>query len=299
MKLSIVNISALVFACLIFSQAQAQNLIINPGFENGFADWEQIEPVQESDVSKTGDISAKLSSRGATISQWVPVRKNTNYTLSAFVKTAGRIGVELGSGIKKEQPAESGSSVWEKVTITFNSGSSESVLVYANYYIDLGRVDDFSLIDSQLGAVSSVQTPVETNCLPMDLPIASAADDGLNDGNMPENTIDGNLNNRWASKGSGRYLTLDLGQTVELTNLEIKWHKGAERVYVFSVETSVDGKSWQNSLMKTSSQSLDGFETHNIENLFNPEARFVKIIGEGNSFNEWTAITETKVVGCI
>ena len=46
-------------------------------------------------------------------------------------------------------------------------------------------------------------------------------------------------------------------------------------------------------------RSLDGFETHNIENLFNPEARFVKIIGEGNSFNEWTAITETKVVGCI
>ena len=294
-----INILGIAFL-VVTTQSQAQNLIINPSFEDSLRNWQQIEPVEHSGHNRTGNNSAKLSNEGAKVSQRVFVIPNTNYTLSAYVKGFANIGIELNQGIKKDKISQA-SSAWQKVSIEFNSETSDSVLVYANYYLDLGRIDDFSLSESNSVGISKSfsQDPIDPVCLPTLLPILNATDDGKNDGNIPSNTIDGNLNNRWSSKGSGRYLTLDIGQMAEPLSLEIKWYKGDERVYIFTVETSVDGNNWLSSLIKTSSSSISGFEAHNIENIFNPEIRFVRIIGEGNTKNQWTAIAEARITGCI
>ena len=77
------------------------------------------------------------------------------------------------------------------------------------------------------------------------------------------------------------------------------WYKGGERISLFSVETSMNGRNWKMVLPEASSTPTDGFEAYSIESLMDPEARLIRIIGKGNSANEWNSINEVKIKGCV
>jgi len=214
---------------------------------------------------------------------------------------------------KKFKDQVIGASDWVKSMVEFNSGSTSSVEVYASFYKEQGRFDDFKLTPKfsnrkptttaqpystqpTPNRLSSTSSPV---CPSMGyLPITSVFDNG-NDGNMPENAIDGDLTNRWSSRGLGKTITFNLSRISEVRELSVMWYKGFERVILFSVETSVDGKKWTKVLTDASSTPTDGFEKYDIENLFNPEAKMVRIIGGGNSLHDWNSIVELRIKGCV
>ncbi|MFT2093023.1 polysaccharide lyase family 7 protein [Paraglaciecola sp. 2405UD69-4] len=129
--------------------------------------------------------------------------------------------------------------------------------------------------------------------------ILSASDDGTSDPSyLPENTIDRltTPESRWSSQGTGKELVLDLGSINTLGALKIKWHDGAERQANFEVETSSDNAIW-NSVLEDgfSSGKHSGFE---LVNLVESEARYIKIIGLGNSENDWNSIVEVEAHSC-
>ena len=50
-----------------------------------------------------------------------------------------------------------------------------------------------------------------------------------NDGNIPLNVMDNNLNTRWSNLGIGSWIRLDLGVQKVICSVDIAWYKGNER----------------------------------------------------------------------
>lgn len=129
--------------------------------------------------------------------------------------------------------------------------------------------------------------------------IATTADDGSYESDyVPQNVADDDTSpeSRWSSTGIGKTLTLDLGEVQTLQALTIKWFEGAERIANFSIETSTDNATWTSVLEQgESSGRHSGFE---LVTLTESEARYVRIIGNGNDQNTENGIVEVKAHSC-
>lgn len=112
------------------------------------------------------------------------------------------------------------------------------------------------------------------------------------DGNVPVNTIDNNLNTRWSADGDGQWIEYDLGASYTVETLEIAFYKGGDRLSSFDVETSTNGRDWitvfsgQQSLRTSEPQTVNVTDTH---------AQFLRIVGYGNTVNSWNSLTEVNV----
>ncbi|MDB6140836.1 MAG: glycosyl transferase family protein, partial [Verrucomicrobiaceae bacterium] len=83
-----------------------------------------------------------------TVGQQVPVKPNTRYRMTAFVRTKdvnsvarggkGGASVAVGGGFNKT-PSVNGTKVWTRVTFEFNTGGETEIEVGARlgYYSDL------------------------------------------------------------------------------------------------------------------------------------------------------------------
>jgi hypothetical protein len=69
---------------------------------------------------------------------------------------------------------------------------------------------------------------------------------------------------------------------------------GDTRVYTFDVQLSSNGTSWTTVHSASSSGTTTALETYNFPNA---SARYVRIVGHGNSVNTWNSITETEIWG--
>jgi poly(beta-D-mannuronate) lyase len=136
-------------------------------------------------------------------------------------------------------------------------------------------------------------------CQNLQYSILSASFDGEVDAAyVAANTIDGDTTSksRWSSLGTQQQLIFDLGDVKSVGSLKVKWHQGAERQANFSVDTSTDQSTWQTVLTEsTSSGKHSGFEQ---VDLIPSDARYVKLVGMGNSINDWNSIVEVQVHSC-
>jgi hypothetical protein len=133
---------------------------------------------------------------------------------------------------------------------------------------------------------SPVVIPTE-GVLPVCAVTASA-----DDGNVPANTIDNNLNNRWSAEGDGVWIRYDLCASVRIDDVLIAWHDGHVRVATFEVQTSSDGVSWST---KFNGKSCGCTESEESVELPDHNARYLRIVGYGNTLNDWTSISEVDV----
>jgi rhamnogalacturonyl hydrolase YesR len=120
--------------------------------------------------------------------------------------------------------------------------------------------------------------------------------------NVPDNTLDGDLASRWSAKGNGESIVFDLGAKTTISNIGIAFFKGDQRHASFSVEASDDGEQWTTVIAEglSSAVSLDvelfEFDQSNGgSSNVDIEARFVKIIGYGNTQNAWNSFTEVQI----
>ena len=113
----------------------------------------------------------------------------------------------------------------------------------------------------------------------------------------PANVLDGDTSpeSRWSSNGIGNSLILDLGQSSTVTEIAASFYRGDEREAYFDVRTSEDSSNWTTVLSQaTASGSLD-LITFDVAD---STARYVEIIGQGNSTSNWNSITEVNIFGC-
>jgi hypothetical protein len=121
--------------------------------------------------------------------------------------------------------------------------------------------------------------------------VVASADDG----NVAANTLDDNLSTRWSAEGDGVWIQYDLGTAQTIGSVSIAWHKGDTRRDTFDVLLSNDATSWTPVLSgKTTSGTTLQLQNYDFADT---SGRYLRIVGHGNTSNDWTSITETTVNG--
>jgi hypothetical protein len=123
------------------------------------------------------------------------------------------------------------------------------------------------------------------------LPVQSVTA-STNDGNVPENTLDGDYSTRWSAEGDGQWIQYDLGAVTDLRSVSVAWYSGNLRTETFDIAVSQDGQSWTTTFSGKSSGKTWNLENYDIGAV---SARYVRIIGHGNSSSMWNSIAETRI----
>jgi len=161
--------AALSVAVVPVANAASVN-IENAGFESSFDGWSDTDPSAISSDERSGSKAAKITGEGGKFEQDVTVEANTDYELTAYIEGYGKIGASV-DGTRYTRTG--GGDSYEKVTVSFNSGSATTVTIFGNYYNEEGRFDDFAL--ESVGATESTDpdsgdsTPSGTAVYPSDL----------------------------------------------------------------------------------------------------------------------------------
>ena len=124
--------------------------------------------------------------------------------------------------------------------------------------------------------------------LPVVAVVASA-----NDGNVPQNTIDGSLATRWSAQGDGQWIRYDLGAVAALDQVDIAWYVGDTRIASFDIQVSLDTVTWTNVFSGQSSGQTLQLESYAFSTTF---GRYVRIVGHGNSTSNWNSIMEVAIL---
>ncbi|MCG8696486.1 MAG: discoidin domain-containing protein [Bacteroidales bacterium] len=176
--------------------------------------------------------------------------------------------------------------------------NSISFNVPANYNKDsivIGLyVSDYEYKSDTVFCYVLIEQTIEINPLAKKLNIVSVKASS-DDGNLPAYVLDNNFDTRWSAEGQGQWIEFELDGEHELDHVKTAWYKGDERVAYFAVSTSLDGTSWSEALTdaETSGESndLQVFATRKNK------AKYVRIIGFGNTSNLWNSITEAEFYG--
>jgi poly(beta-D-mannuronate) lyase len=119
--------------------------------------------------------------------------------------------------------------------------------------------------------------------------VTASADDG----NVPANVLDNNLNTRWSANGDGQWIQFCLNNEATVTGVQIAFYQGNTRSSSFDILTGSDGNNWTTAAsgLVSSGTSL------NLQTFtFTPRtAKYVRIVGHGNSVNAWNSYTEVKI----
>jgi len=113
------------------------------------------------------------------------------------------------------------------------------------------------------------------------------------DGNVAANVLDNNFSTRWSASGDPQWIQFCLGNIVSVTGVQIAFYNGNLRSSSFDVLVSSNGTSFTNAAtgLVSSGTSLA------LENFNFPaqNAKYVRIVGHGNSVNLWNSYTEVRI----
>lgn len=168
-------------------------------------------------------------------------------------------------------------------TYTAQGLSPNTSVSYAVYAIDVASNVSTQPLIYNTTTLSAPVTPipvVEVN--------ASSSD-----GNVESNTLDNNLFSRWSASGDGQYVMFDLGETKRIGYVGIAFYKGDLRSTRLDIETSNDAIAWTNVFSGSSRATTANMQAFDIPDT---DARFVRIIGHGNSDGStFTSLTDVMI----
>lgn len=122
------------------------------------------------------------------------------------------------------------------------------------------------------------------------LPVVASADDG----NVPGNVLDNDLNTRWSASGDGQWIQFCLENARTVTGVQIAFYSGTTRTSTFDILTSTNGVNWSTAAAGlVSSGTSASLETFNITAV---TAKYVRIVGHGNSVNAWNSYSEVVIL---
>lgn len=109
---------------------------------------------------------------------------------------------------------------------------------------------------------------------------------------VPANVLDGDLNTRWSANGDPQWIQFDLAAVKTVAAVDIAFAFGDQRGYNFDIETSLDGSNWSLAYMAQSGGQTIILERYDIVDV---KARYVRIVGRGNTVNTWNNIAEVEI----
>lgn len=174
------------------------------------------------------------------------------------------------------------------VTATGTSTTVANLAPSTTYTFTISAVDAAGNESAQSSGVNGT-TDSGTIVNPDVVAVTSSSDDG----NVAENTLDGDFGTRWSASGEGEWIAYELNGTFTVAAVSIAFYNGDQRQAYFDLEISTNGTSWTTAYSGSSSGATTGFEEFH----FTPaSARYIRYVGDGNSVNDWNSITEVDFV---
>ncbi len=124
--------------------------------------------------------------------------------------------------------------------------------------------------------------------------VITAVQASTDDGNVASNTLDGDLSTRWSAQGEGQTIVYQLAEPSLVDSVKIAWARGDERTASFDIEVSPDSVSWTQVFSGQSSGTSLQLESYDVTDQV---GSYVRIVGQGNSMNNWNSITEVELYG--
>ncbi|MDF2188175.1 DNRLRE domain-containing protein [Paraflavitalea sp. CAU 1676] len=143
--------------------------------------------------------------------------------------------------------------------------------------------------DNNNAATTSATVGITVTVPPTCPAVIASADDG----NVPANVLDNNLATRWSASGDGQWIQFCLSSPATVTGVQIAFYNGNARSSTFDVLTGNDGNTWTTAAAGRVSSGT----SLNLETFTFPaqSAKYVRIVGHGNSVNLWNSYTEVKI----
>jgi len=113
----------------------------------------------------------------------------------------------------------------------------------------------------------------------------------------PYDTVDGNLGSYWGGQGDGEWIMYEFVNESPVAAVDIKWHTGDQRKAKFDILVSSDKENWITVRSGESSGISKTFERNEISQ--EGSFKYVKIVGHGNSVNDWNSISEVRLYNTI
>jgi hypothetical protein len=117
---------------------------------------------------------------------------------------------------------------------------------------------------------------------------------GFEDPNIPTHTLDSDLRTRWSAEGNGQWIQYNLDAQQTISQVFIAWYRGDVRIARFAIHISLDAANWTPVFTGNSNGTTLGLQIYDFADL---PARYVRIVGFGNSANQWNSITEVEIHG--
>jgi len=150
----------------------------------------------------------------------------------------------------------------------------------------------------KISATKAEDAPELTWDIANAIQVVRATQSGDDGSNSIRNSLDGNLDTRWAvkDKGNGAWGIYDLGEVYTLDQIQLAYAQGDKRNYQFDIEVSVDGVNYTKIITNGASCGLTtGFEAFDMGDV---SARYVKYVGYGHivtatqASGVWNSLTE-------
>jgi hypothetical protein len=198
----------------------------------------------------------------------------------------------------------------------YYSGGNSDFPVRRTYYDDVRIVTD---ADGSFCAVSAPGAPMPPdqdcqNPLPEQLdpgaqgPFTPSTLDGctplgptavrassFQEPNYPSSTLDGDLATRWSAEGSSEWIEYELADLKQLEAFAVAFYQGDTRTTNLDVRVSTDRVTWTEVSSVTSSGTSLALERWDLP--AGAPARWVRVVGRGNTVNAWNSLTEVLLCG--
>jgi hypothetical protein len=223
---------------------------------------------------------------GAPVNQ-APTVSLTSPTNPGFIAPAN---VTISANAADADGSISKVDFYNGTTLLFSDNSAPYSYTWSNVLAGSYTITAIATDNVGTTTTSSAFTIMVTNPQPTCLPATSSSDDG----NIATNVLDNSLTTRWSANGDGQWIQFCLETPQEVNGVKIAFYNGNIRQSIFDVQLSLDGVTWVNALTNIRSSGVSNdFQTFSFAS---QSAKYLKIIGHGNTVNLWNSYTEVKIV---
>jgi hypothetical protein len=171
------------------------------------------------------------------------------------------------------------------IKITVNGNTQNNYATIADLRVNTAGLENINPVEQP-----NVSSGSADQCTKAKISKVTASGHYKND--VTSNAIDNNPQTRWSNQKKPSSITLDLGNSKTVCNLDIQWYKGDARVYGFVISVSKDNKKFKDVLKTKSSGSSSNPESYDFSDV---SARYVRITVNGNTQNTFASIAEINV----
>lgn len=150
-----------------------------------------------------------------------------------------------------------------------------------------------TVVDNRLLKESYQPAQANVAAGPEEYAVVSVTASG-DDGNIPQNAIDGDYATRWSFEGTANaYLTLELEEAKPIGYVGIAQYGGVDgKQAIFKLEVSEDGQNWTQVFDGMASGTTEDLEAYDCKGV---TAKYIRYNGAGRTNSQWNSVTEFKV----